>query len=695
VESLWERIEQAFVQLESQAGYEPRPVQRQMARFVLECLQAEQSGVVEAPTGVGKSLAILLPALATCLREGKRIVISTYTNVLAEQYWYKDLPLARSLFPEREVMSALAMGRTRYACVDRIRGKHAVIQPASLHRLLIQWVQHAEQGTEGELAEYLRAQGVPSRYTRNLWEQISVPIACRASACSYYYTCFFYNNRDRCFSAPVVITNHALVLADARLRIASNGTASLLGDYHYLIVDEAHDLLSAAESALELRLSNGYTEELIRIAVLLSTQIGYAVEGETVPHEYLNEVQSAVETFAQSLTGLFAVEPSWNLRSEGVITHIAPPELLSQGYLKGATNLGLHTAISDTAVRIQSALTTLVSRMRQSINEYRTHLTDAQYKVVQEILEQFEMWFHSTYSALGTFVVPPEGVCWMEPDAQNTWKAFYQPISVSEALQAYLYSRVPTLMVSATLTVDGSFDFFLDTVGLITPHQLKLPSVFDYPRQCAIYLPPAGTIPDPPTSSRAPNAEVYYQRVAEELVRVLTATQGRALVLFSSRAEMEAVRLRMPQLPNIPIYMQGESANAELSKRFREETHSVLFGLRSFWTGFDAPGETLTNLVLVRLPFEVPTTPPQRARDALLTWQGKDTFRQWSLPNVKQQMRQGFGRLIRKATDRGVVCILDPRIYTKRYGAEILQNLPAGIPVFRDIQKAVRHVGLT
>ncbi len=694
MDSLWARVERAFRQLESQSGYETRPSQRQMARFVLERLFDEQSGVVEAPTGVGKSLAILLPAIATCIQERRRIVISTYTNVLAEQYWRKDLPLALSLFPERNLPCALAMGRTRYACLDRIRGKNASIQPASVHRIVMDWTNEAQEGTEGELADYLRRRGVPTRYTRHLWEQVSVPVACRASTCPYYTLCFYYNNRDRCQSAPIVITNHALVLADANLRITTNGSANLLGDYDHLIVDEAHDLLSAAESALEFQLSQAFTEELVRVAVLLSNQIGFAVEGETRPDAFLNEVQSAVQEFVRSLNGLFFTEPSWRLPSEGVITYLAPQELIKEGYLKGATNLALHSVIANTATQIQSALTVLVSRIRQLVSDYRPYFSEAQYRAVLDTLSQFDSWFRMTFGALGAIISPPEGVCWMEPDGNATWKAFYQPVAVNQALQSALYNRVPTLMVSATLTVDGSFDFFLNQVGLQTEHQLKLPPAFDYARQCAIYLPPKGTIPEPPSSSRAPGAEQYYQRVADELVRVLVATQGRALVLFSSRAEMEAVRQRMPNLPNIPIYMQGESANADLSKRFREETHSVLFGLRSFWTGFDAPGETLTNLVLVRIPFEVPTTPPQRARDALLSWQGKDTFRDWSLPNVKQQMRQGFGRLIRKSTDRGVVCLLDARIQTKRYGAEILRNLPEGIPIFNDIEQAVRYVGI-
>jgi ATP-dependent DNA helicase DinG len=145
---------------------------------------------------------------------------------------------------------------------------------------------------------------------------------------------------------------------------------------------------------------------------------------------------------------------------------------------------------------------------------------------------------------------------------------------------------------------------------------------------------------------------------------------------------MHEVHKRMPQLPGIRILVQGDSSNADLSKQFREDVHSVLFGVRSFWTGFDAPGETLMNLILTRIPFEVPTTPLQRARQAWLEVQGKNAFAAWTLPMAKQQMRQGFGRLIRRAADTGIVAILDPRMRMKPYGREILSNLPPGIPIF-------------
>jgi ATP-dependent DNA helicase DinG len=307
-------------------------------------------------------------------------------------------------------------------------------------------------------------------------------------------------------------------------------------------------------------------------------------------------------------------------------------------------------------------------------------------------------------------------VSWVE-GTPTGWRVCYQPLEVAPWLAEHLWSQRPAILMSATLTIDGKFDFFLRQVGLGAAHgespapsqgeptgggqnavpsavgavaTLCLPPVFDYARQCALYLPPRGALPTPPRSAHSHDAPAYYRAVADQLAQILQATRGRALVLFTSRAEMEAVREMMPALPAFRLMMQGESANADLSQRFREDIDSVLFGLRSFWTGFDAPGETLSCVVLVRIPFEVPISPPQRARHALLRWRGEDPFESWTLPMAKQQVRQGVGRLIRRATDRGVICLLDARLHTRAYGKQILANLPPNIPLYHRIEEAVR-----
>jgi ATP-dependent DNA helicase DinG len=678
--SLWEAVDAAFQRLESRPDFEPRPVQRQMAQFVCEQLERGQSAMVEAPTGVGKSLAALLPAIAYSLQQRKRVVISTYTAMLAEQYWRKDLPLALSLFPTAPEV-ALAMGRSRYACVDIIRGNKASRVRPELANSLQQWVGVAHEGVESELNEFLRRKGVPERFARGLWEQIAVPSACRARLCPYYPTCFYYQARERARRAGIVITNHAFVLADAQVRQATDGAASLLDDYDYLILDEAHDLLDAAASALEFDLDSKFVERLVAHAVNLSNQVGDALTGENSPAGFIMSVQRLVEGFSGRVRDAYEqmAFPD-DLPQEGVATRVAPETLAQMRPLQGAFRPDLHEQVSHTAAAIRKEIGDLYRELSQTLKDFKGQLTDAQHDAVRDLLLQFRGEFVMAYENLGRLAEPAEGVSWVEPDTPR-WKACYEPLALGEWLRTRLWRDRPALLMSATLTIDGRFDFFAGQLGFEAHATLQLPYVFDYRRQCALYLPRVGAIPPPPPNARAPGADAYYRRLADEIGALIRLTHGRALVLFASVAEMRAVRERI-QLDGVRILMQGDGSVADLARQFREDVHSVLFGVRSFWTGFDAPGETLVNLILTRIPFEVPTTPLQRARQAWFEAQGLDPFRAWTLPMVKQQMRQGFGRLIRRADDWGIAAILDPRMRTKAYGREILNNLPQGVRVF-------------
>ncbi|MCS7300040.1 MAG: ATP-dependent DNA helicase, partial [Fimbriimonadales bacterium] len=593
--ALWETVENAFQRLEQRAGFETRPVQRQMARFVCERLEGAESAMVEAPTGVGKSLAVLLPAIAYSQRHKKRIVISTYTNVLAEQYWRKDLPLALSLFPAVPEV-ALAMGHSRYACLDAIRGAAIQREKPELVRYLREWAGVAEEGVESELNEFLRRKGVPAALMRGVWDAIAVPAACRARACPYYYSCFYYEARRRAERAGIVITNHALVLTDALLRATTNDTASLLDDYDYLIVDEAHDMLDAAASALEFALDTRLIDSLVIHASTLSNQIADALIGENPPMGFIQSVQHLVGQFATHCREALAQTPMPELPPNGVATRVAPAELAEMPALREAYRPDLHAPVSHVANLLRSEIRTLLHEISQTLQENRSQLTERQREAVAETLAQFGTGFAQTYESLSRLIEPSEGVSWVEPSAEG-WRACYEPLVLADWLRTHLWGRQPSLLMSATLTVDGKFDFFAQQLGHDAPQQLRLPPVFDYSRQCALYLPPRGAIPPPPASASAPGAEAYYDRLAEHIAALLRLTHGRALVLFASRHEMHAVYQRMPALP-YRILLQGESANADVSRQFREDVHSVLFGLRSFWTGFDAPGETLTNLVL-------------------------------------------------------------------------------------------------
>ncbi len=692
MERLKAAIREGFRRLEARDGFEVRPVQHQMAEFIAECLHGGQTACVEAPTGVGKSLGALIPLIAWLLQTGKRVVVSTYTNVLAEQYWRKDLPLALELFGEagKQLRGQLVMGRSRYACIDRIVGRENNSLEPALQRFLREWVPLAQEGTESELMPFLRRKGVPDSLLRDVWRRIATPPACRARACQHYGRCFYYRQRRAAVNASLIITNHSVVLTDALLK--ASGAEGLLDEYDYLLVDEAHDLPEAARNALEFELSLETLEEIVRNAASLSHQIANALEGEQRPEPLLNTIAELVQVLAQRCHAAVMPLSGAELAPEGRIVAISPPELMEDEAVQKASRpdwLPLMQMIVD---NLQQALRQFFSELKSELNRHRHQMTNAQYAAVREAFNQYASWFRQYYQGLNLLVNPGEGVSWLEGSPLG-WRACYQPLEVAPWLAAHLWGRQPAILMSATLTIDGSFEFFRRQVGLPeTVRTLQLPPVFDYARQCALYVPPRGALPPPPRSVRSHDAPEYYQAVAQQLTAILQATRGRALVLFTSRAEMEAVRERLPPLPNLRLMVQGDSATADLSQRFREDTGSVLFGLRSFWTGFDAPGETLSCVVLVRIPFEVPISPPQVARHALLRLRGEDPFESWTLPLAKQQIRQGFGRLIRRADDKGVVCLLDARIRTRPYGKTILANLPPNIPIHTSIEAAAQLI---
>lgn len=693
---LWQTVETAFQRLESQHGFSQRASQRQMAQFVCEQLESRQSAMVEAPTGVGKSLALLLPAIAYALQHDKRVVISTYTVLLAEQYWRKDLPLALELFPNKPEV-ALAMGRSRYACKDIICDhKKGNLFGDSVH-LLRRWVNAdsedteaesdaASEGTETEFSAFLQQRGIPDLQIQNLWRDAAVPSACRAHLCKKYSECFYYQARERARQARIVITTHAFVLTDAIVRQFTNEKASLLDTYDYLILDEAHDLLAAAASALEFDLDERLIKHLTAHAWTFFRQMERLFEDDCQPPKefikFIVSVEKLVSSFTNRVKEAYSemVFPDTVL-PEGVATRVAPESLAQMRALRGAYRPDLHPQAVRAATAIREAVNKFDSDLVRALHDDENALTASLRNKIAELLEEFQPLFSATQIDLEWLVDPPEiGVSWVEWD-DSYWKACYEPIVMADWLAANLWRRCPAMLVSATLAVDGQFDFFAGQQGFEPHSVLQLPSVFDYRRRCALYMPLAGIIPSPPQDAASPHVEAYYQRLAEEITALIRLTQGRALVLFSSVNEMRQVRQRV-RLDGIRILMQGEGSVADLARRFLEDVHAVLFGVRSFWTGFDAPGETLVNLILVRIPFEVPTTPLQRARQAWFESRGLKAFNEWTLPLAKLQMRQGIGRLMRRPDDWGIVAILDPRMRTKPYGAEILRNLPAGMPIF-------------
>lgn len=669
-------VEEAFQRLSEKPGFVDRPNQRQLALLVHDCISAGVSGAFEAPTGLGKSLAVLIPAIAHAVVSKKRTVISTFTNVLAEQYWRNDVPLALSLFDAAPTIEFL-IGRQRYACLIHIE-QHAP-------RFKSKFVRHADKGIESEFRNLIR---LGASEEARVWSEIAAPPVCPGKLCAKYDQCFYYRSRRSAERAEIVITNHSVVLQDAILREASGRELSLLGDVDFIVLDEAHDFAQAALGSFEFELS----EE--RIGVL----IGVVNKAEESVLEIVSEAHSskvwldACEEFRVALSECAKLLREYGLRlpRSGILV-TSPADLEEHPQVKSMALKELFDRAKQVANEVQSQVDRFVGVMYSLIEKWEERGLG---KAAEDTLRNYALFIRE-FGAGARSIFSPTGVSVSYADrVEKGARLRYEVVGIAEPLKRLVWDRFPTASLSATLALDGKLEFYMNTTGCYPKVREILPTPFDFRTQAALYLPRPGVIPDPTVARREGSEGEYFDAIASELSKIIDAMHGRTLALFHSRREMDEVFARMKVGGDLPIYVQGQSGVASVGARFKSEKNASLFALRSFWTGFDAPGETLSCVVLVRVPFEVPVEPPQVVRQAWLESRGLNPFMHYSLPLAKMLMRQGAGRLIRTAEDRGVIAILDSRITGKRYGKEIVKNLPEGMRTFHDIQEAVAHVGL-
>ena len=668
-------IERAFDRLDARPGYVARPDQRQLALLLSDLIEGDATGAFEAPTGLGKSLACLVPAIAHAIADGKRTVVATYTNVLAEQYWRSDLPMALSLFEGCDLpRTALLMGRARYACLAQM-DEHAPDMVDIVRR-------EAVLGIETEIRRIV-PRGAP-------WREIASPPVCPARLCPAYDDCFYYNARKEAEGAGVVITNHSVVLQHALMAARREESEGLLGRYDFLVLDEAHDFVQAAGSGLEFELSLPRIAAIGGIAGRLEAALANLAQRCGDGALLLRATATFKESLERASRDLVAY--GLNLGKPGILA-ASPAELLDHPQVKLYRTKDDAAGARAVAEGVAEACERLAKTVADLLRSW-TEKEPERSRGVAESTRNYALYLRE-FGLDCARLFAPTGVA-VGYSGRNGAEPFLRmdTLGLAEPLRDLVWNRTPTACLSATLAVDGSFDFFRRTTGCEPAFEEILPSPFDFAAQAAIYLPPPGAVPDPTEARRNGDEGAYHWAIAQQLDAILRACDGRTLALFHSRREMEAV-LGMMSLPQgLPVLIQGRYGAGATGERFRREIHTSLFALRSFWTGFDAPGETLSCVALVRVPFEVPTDPPQIARLAWLQNAGLDAFREHTLAGAKTLMRQGAGRLVRRAGDKGVIALLDPRLGTKRYGEEILANLPPETSAFQDIADAVGHIGL-
>ncbi|MGH8454978.1 MAG: ATP-dependent DNA helicase [Nevskiales bacterium] len=607
-------------------GFQPRAGQATMAASVAATIEDQGRLIVEAGTGTGKTLAYLVPALLS----GRKILVSTGTKALQEQLFSKDLPVARAV-TELPVRVALLKGRANYLCLHRLdlalqQGRPRPPAQQVQLRLIREWSIRTQSGDLAEVGDI--ADGSP------VWPLVSSTADnCLGSDCPRFGECHPLKARRQAQEADVVVVNHHLFFAD--LAVKQGGFGELLPRADAIILDEAHQVPETASLFFSNSLSARQIDELLR-----DVRAEYeATAGDTPELESrLRDLHTATQRLDLALATVGA--------------RVAWPVALES------------TAVREGSERLRAALVDLEALLEALAS--RSQGLNSCHERCQSLIESFDLLGEDSQGL----------VRWIEKFTHG-FTLNTTPLDIATRFRE-LTAQHPAAWVftSATLAVKRSFDHFSTRLGLEDPQTMVLDSPFDYRRNALLYLP--RSLPDP-------NSADYTQSVVQAALPVIQASHGGAFLLCTSHRALQVAAATLRPLLKLPLLVQGEHGRGELLTRFRAAGNAVLIGTSSFWEGVDVRGAALRLVIIDKLPFSSPNDPVLQARLEALREQGADPFRGHQLPQAVITLKQGAGRLIRDATDRGVLMLCDPRLTSRPYGKTFIASLPP-MPSSRELQ---------
>ncbi len=590
-----------------------------MAEAVEKALADRKHLVVEAGTGTGKTLAYLVPAILS----GKRVVVSTGTKNLQEQLFFKDIPfLEKHLGPLR---ACYMKGRANYACRQKIYDaeKEPVLEgleEVADFQIIQAWEKTTETGDRAEIKK------LPENSAA--WAKIDARAElCSGQKCAQFERCFITRMHQKAAESDLIIVNHHLFFAD--LAVKEDERGAIIPDYNAVIFDEAHEVEDIAGQYFGVSISSAQIEDLTRDVASLAHRKQFGTE----------ELDRILIRMNECAAQFFALFGNTAEGRTGFRSHDAFLEVNEEKYRDVLRALEMVTLQLELLKAPPDEALPLVTRAR-------------------EFARRLEFWMESGDKRY---------VYWIERRGRRT---FLQatPIEVSQLLDERLFDRVDTaILTSATLAVAGSFEYALRRLGLRSARTELVPSHFDHQKQALLYVPQ--NLPDP----RSP---AFTAAAADEIVEILTLSRGRAFVLFTSYQQMRLIYDRVSLEIPYQTLLQGTGPRSALLEEFRATPNAVLFATSSFWQGVDVPGDQLSCVIIDKLPFAVPSDPVVESRIAAIKSEGGDAFHDYQVPQAAIALKQGFGRLIRSKTDRGVLALLDHRITKTRYGQIFFDSLP-------------------